>query len=146
MGWKLEAVSIPASDVDRAKTFYAEVGFNVDLDVNADGDPRAWAGATPTPTPRNHVRTDQEHPRPRLRHGGRSRRYRHEGGRRELAGKAPRCRAGLRAGLTPRGTGHRSARAELLERGKRGPRPRGVLYASLGDPDDNGWTLQQVPY
>jgi catechol 2,3-dioxygenase-like lactoylglutathione lyase family enzyme len=41
MGWKLEAVSIPASDVDRAKTFYAEkVGFNVDLDVNADGDPR----------------------------------------------------------------------------------------------------------
>ena len=30
--------------------------------------------------------------------------------------------------------------------GKRGPRPRGVLYASLGDPDDNGWTLQQVPY
>ena len=54
MGWKLEAVSIPASDVDRAKTFYAEkVGFNVDLDVNADGDPRvrAWAGATPTPTP-----------------------------------------------------------------------------------------------
>ena len=41
MGWKLEAVSMPASDVDRAKTFYAEkVGFNVDLDVNADGDPR----------------------------------------------------------------------------------------------------------
>ena len=41
MGWKLEAVSIPASDVDRAKTFYAEkVGFNVDLDVNANGDPR----------------------------------------------------------------------------------------------------------
>ena len=26
MGWKLEAVSIPASDVDRAKTFYAEKG------------------------------------------------------------------------------------------------------------------------
>jgi hypothetical protein len=38
MGWKLEAVSIPASDVNCAKTFYAEkVGFNVDLDVNADG-------------------------------------------------------------------------------------------------------------
>jgi len=41
MGWKLEAVSIPASDMDRAKTFYAEkVEFNVDLGVNADGDPR----------------------------------------------------------------------------------------------------------
>jgi len=46
MGWELEAVSIPASDVDRAKTFYAEkVGFNVDLDVNADGDPRVGGGS-----------------------------------------------------------------------------------------------------
>ena len=53
MGWKLEAVSIPASDVDRAKTFNAEkVGFNVDLDVNADprvggvGGSHAYADTT----------------------------------------------------------------------------------------------------
>ena len=33
MDWKLELVGIPVSDVDRAKTFYAEkVGFNVDFD------------------------------------------------------------------------------------------------------------------
>lgn len=31
--WKLELVAIPVSDVDRAKTFYAEtVGFNADHD------------------------------------------------------------------------------------------------------------------
>jgi catechol 2,3-dioxygenase-like lactoylglutathione lyase family enzyme len=31
MGWKLEAVSIPASDPDRVKRFYAEkMGFDVD--------------------------------------------------------------------------------------------------------------------
>jgi len=144
MGWKLEAVSIPASDVDRAKTFYAEkVGFNVDLDVNADGDPSVGGrGREPRlRRHRNHVRTDQEHPRPGLRHSGGSRRYRHEGRRRVLAGKAPRCRAGLRAGLTPRGTGHRGSARSFWNGGRKGPRPRGVLYASLGYPDDNGWTL-----
>jgi predicted enzyme related to lactoylglutathione lyase len=31
--WKLEVVTIPVSDMDRAKTFYAEqIGFNVDID------------------------------------------------------------------------------------------------------------------
>jgi len=34
MDYRLELVSIPVSDVDRAKTFYAEkVRFNVDHDV-----------------------------------------------------------------------------------------------------------------
>src|ERR1700716_2339253 len=33
MDWKLELVAIPVSDVDRAKTFYADqVGFNADHD------------------------------------------------------------------------------------------------------------------
>lgn len=33
MDWKLELVSIPVSDVDRAKAFYTEkVGFNADHD------------------------------------------------------------------------------------------------------------------
>lgn len=33
MDWKLEVVVVPVSDVDRAKSFYAEkVGFNVDVD------------------------------------------------------------------------------------------------------------------
>lgn len=33
MDWKLEVVTIPVSDLDRAKAFYAEgLGFNVDID------------------------------------------------------------------------------------------------------------------
>jgi catechol 2,3-dioxygenase-like lactoylglutathione lyase family enzyme len=33
MDWKLEVVTVPVSDVDRARDFYAEkVGFNVDID------------------------------------------------------------------------------------------------------------------
>jgi len=36
MDWKLELVILPVSDVDRAKTFYAEkLGFNVDVDHRA---------------------------------------------------------------------------------------------------------------
>ena len=41
MDWKLEVVAIPVSDVDRAKTFYAEqVGFNVDLDTTVNDEIR----------------------------------------------------------------------------------------------------------
>jgi predicted enzyme related to lactoylglutathione lyase len=37
MDMRLELIPIPVTDVDRAKTFYAEkAGFNVDLDVNPD--------------------------------------------------------------------------------------------------------------
>lgn len=36
MDWKIEVVTIPVSDVDRAKAFYAEkVGFAVDHDISA---------------------------------------------------------------------------------------------------------------
>jgi predicted enzyme related to lactoylglutathione lyase len=32
MDWKLELVAIPVSDVDRAKAFYQQAGFNADHD------------------------------------------------------------------------------------------------------------------
>jgi len=32
MDWKLELVAVPVSDVDRAKAFYEQVGFNPDQD------------------------------------------------------------------------------------------------------------------
>ncbi len=36
MDWKLEVVTIPVSDMDRAKTFYAEqIGFNVKSPTNS---------------------------------------------------------------------------------------------------------------
>jgi catechol 2,3-dioxygenase-like lactoylglutathione lyase family enzyme len=41
MDWKLEVVTIPVSDMDRAKGFYAEqIGFNVDIDHQVSGDVR----------------------------------------------------------------------------------------------------------
>jgi catechol 2,3-dioxygenase-like lactoylglutathione lyase family enzyme len=38
MDWKLEVITVPVADVDRAKEFYADkMGFNVDVD-HRDGD------------------------------------------------------------------------------------------------------------
>ena len=40
MDWKLEVVTVPVSDLNRARDFYAEmIGFNVDIDEQA-GDMR----------------------------------------------------------------------------------------------------------
>jgi catechol 2,3-dioxygenase-like lactoylglutathione lyase family enzyme len=41
MDWKLELVAVPVSDVDRAKSFYADkVGFNADHDHQVSDDLR----------------------------------------------------------------------------------------------------------
>jgi len=41
MDWKLELVSIPVSDVDRAKAFYTEkAGFNADHDITVSDEIR----------------------------------------------------------------------------------------------------------
>lgn len=38
MDWKLELVVVPVTDVDRAKEFYENLGFNVDVDHPAGDD------------------------------------------------------------------------------------------------------------
>jgi catechol 2,3-dioxygenase-like lactoylglutathione lyase family enzyme len=39
--WKIEVVTIPVSDIDRARDFYADkVGFNVDIDYRISDDIR----------------------------------------------------------------------------------------------------------
>jgi catechol 2,3-dioxygenase-like lactoylglutathione lyase family enzyme len=40
MDWKLELVAVPVSDVDRAKTFYTQVGFNADHDHQVNDELR----------------------------------------------------------------------------------------------------------
>jgi catechol 2,3-dioxygenase-like lactoylglutathione lyase family enzyme len=38
MDWRLEQVVVPVADVDRAKAFYAAVGFHVDVDHSVGDD------------------------------------------------------------------------------------------------------------
>ncbi len=40
MDFKLELVALPVSDVDRAKAFYEQVGFNADHDYTVSADTR----------------------------------------------------------------------------------------------------------
>ena len=41
MDWKIEVVTVPVSDIDRARDFYAEkVGFEVDIDFRVSDDLR----------------------------------------------------------------------------------------------------------
>ena len=129
---KLEVVTVPVSDVDRAKRFYQGLGWRLDADiavgdafrvVQLDAAPlallgrlregrhhgRAWFGPAPDP-------------------GG----LRHRRGARE-----PRCRRGAEISEVFHLAGGRVP----------GPDPQGrsyQTYASFTDPDGNGWLLQEI--
>ena len=40
MDWKIELLSVPVSDIDRAKDFYVKLGFNADHDTRVDENMR----------------------------------------------------------------------------------------------------------
>jgi predicted enzyme related to lactoylglutathione lyase len=127
MDWKLELVPIPVSDVDRAKTFYAEkVGFKVDLDVSSDTDHRVS----------DEMRVVQLTP---------------PGSACSIAfgvGVIDTPPGSVQA-LHLVVSDINAARAELVARGVEMGEVQdlgGVLYAPFSDPDGNGWTLQQLPY
>jgi catechol 2,3-dioxygenase-like lactoylglutathione lyase family enzyme len=46
MDWKIELIFVPVSDVDRARDFYASLGFSIDYDVVVNDDLR-FVQATP---------------------------------------------------------------------------------------------------
>src|SRR5947208_14921821 len=120
MDWKLELVVVPVSDVDRAKRFYSEqVGFVVDVDRQA-GEKFRVVQLTPP-------------------------------------GSA--CSIAIGTGLvdTPPGSAKglqmvvsdvEAARAELVGRGLDVGEIQDFPWGSFvffGDPDGNGWAVQQVP-
>jgi len=141
---RLEVVIIPVSDVDRAKEFYAGLGWRLDGDFTAGDD---WRGVQFTPT---------------------------GSGCSVIFGKNVTTAApGTAQGLYLAVSDIESARNELLRRGikvsevfhgsnvhtgsdepylfgrlrSRGPDPAHASYssfASFHDPDGNGWLLQEI--
>jgi len=141
---RLEVVIIPVSDVDRAKEFYAGLGWRLDGDFTAGND---WRGVQFTPT---------------------------GSGCSVIFGKNVTTAApGTAQGLYLAVSDIESARNELLRRGikvsevfhgsnvhtgsdepylfgrlrSRGPDPAHASYssfASFHDPDGNGWLLQEI--
>ncbi|MEH1101095.1 VOC family protein [Micromonospora sp. CPCC 205561] len=131
MNWTLEVVIVPVSDVDRAKSFYAErLGFVVDHDTVINDDARIVQLTPPG------------------------------SGCSIVIGKGvvPHMPPGSLKGLQLVVPDLRRARAELVERGVEvseiqvlGENPRpvpepldNVGFVHFADPDGNAWAVQQI--
>ncbi len=130
MDWKLEVVTIPVTDVDRAKRFYSEqVGFVVDLDTRIGDEVRLVQLTPPGSACSIHLNTGLD--------------------------MSPGSVQGLQLVVPD----IEAARAELVERGmevslvqhmddgvwveRRGGGWNSFVFFS--DPDGNGWVLQERP-
>ena len=133
---KLEVVVIPVSDVDRAKRFYGDLGWRLDIDYKAGNRFRVIQFTPPGSASSIHFGT----------------------ARPGVASAVPGSAQGLylivsdveaaRAELVGRGVDvsevfHRAGRDERFS----GPDPARSSYGSLAtfqDPDGNGWLLQEI--
>lgn len=120
MDWKLELVTVPVSDVDRAKTFYTEgVGFNADHDHTVSDEIR-FVQLTP-PGSACSIAIGKG-----------------------LTHAAPGSLDGLQIVVAD----VERARAELVERGVEVSEIQDLpwgRFVFFSDPDGNKWALQQLP-
>jgi predicted enzyme related to lactoylglutathione lyase len=120
MDWKLELVTVPVSDVDRAKAFYSErVGFNADVDRQVSDELRFVQLTPPGSACSIAIGTG-------------------------LVDTAPGSAKGLQMVVSD----VEAARAELVGRGLDVGEIQDFPWGSFvffEDPDGNGWAVQQVP-
>ena len=120
MDWKLELVSVPVSDVDRAKAFYTEqVGFNADHDHRM-GDEMRFVQLTPPGSACSVA----------------------------IGAGIMETEPGSVQGLQLVVPDIEAARAELAERGVEVSEVQVFDWGSFvffSDPDGNGWAVQQLP-
>ena len=120
MDWKLELVSIPVTDVDRAKAFYTEqAGFNADHDI-AVSDEIRFVQLTPPGSACSIA----------LGTG--------------IVDAPPGSVQGMQLVVSD----INAARAELIERGVEVGEVQEFPWGSFvffSDPDGNGWAVQQIP-
>jgi predicted enzyme related to lactoylglutathione lyase len=120
MDWKIELVTIPVSDVDRAKTFYAEkAGFNADHDHRVSDEVRFVQLTPPGSACSIAIGTGISQSEP-----------------------------GSVQGMQMVVSDIQAAREELLERGVDLAEIQEFDWGSFvffSDPDGNGWAVQQIP-
>jgi catechol 2,3-dioxygenase-like lactoylglutathione lyase family enzyme len=120
MDWKLELISVPVSDVDRAKVFYTErAGFNADHD-NQVTDEIRFVQLTPPGSACSIA----------IGSG--------------IVDTPPGSVQGLQLVVSD----INGARAELAERGVEVGEVQEFPWGSFvffSDPDGNGWAVQQLP-
>ena len=120
MDWKLELVSIPVSDVDRAKAFYTEqAGFNADHDHRVSDEMRFVQLTPPGSACSIALGTG-------------------------ITDAAPGSVRGMQIVVSD----IEAARAELVERGAEVSEVQVFPWGSFvffSDPDGNSWAVQQLP-
>ena len=120
MDWKIELVTIPVSDVDRAKAFYTEkVGFNADHDHTVSDEVR-FVQLTPPGSACSIA----------------------------LGTGISQSQPGSVQGIQMVVSDINAARAELLERRVQVSEVQEFAWGSFvffSDPDGNGWAVQQIP-
>jgi catechol 2,3-dioxygenase-like lactoylglutathione lyase family enzyme len=132
--WKLEVVTIPASDLDRAKAFYAEqLGFNVDIDHQIEGGMRFLQLTPPGSACSIHLSPGTEKLKPGTLEG--------------LFLVVPDVTA-AREELAGRGVDVTEVR--VFDSGEYRPARDGESLDLVGvvffeDPDGNRWMVQQIP-
>src|SRR4051794_23990953 len=120
MDWKLELVSVPVSDVDRAKSFYTEqVGFTADHDHQVTDELR-FVQLTPPGSACSIA----------------------------IGSGLPQAAPGSVRGLQIVVADVAAARKDLVGRGVEVSEVQEFPWGSFvffDDPDGNGWALQQLP-
>ncbi len=120
MDWKLELITVPVSDVDRAKKFYVEqVGFNADFDHRVTDELRFVQLTPPGSACSIALGTG-------------------------LTDREPGTAAGLQLVVADAA----AARAELMSRGLDVGEVEVMPWGSFvyfADPDGNRWAVQELP-
>jgi predicted enzyme related to lactoylglutathione lyase len=130
--WKLEVVTIPVSDLERAKNFYAEqIGFNVDIDHKVNDEVRLIQMTAPGSACSIHLGAPDMEP----------------GSIKSLFLVVSDVRA-AHAELVDRGVD--VSEVKVFENGAYRPSREGENLDLTGcvlfnDPDGNGWIVQQIP-
>ncbi len=134
MDWKLEVVTIPVSDLDRARTFYAEqIGFNVDIDHQVSANVRFLQLTPPGSACSIHLGPGTEQLKPGSLEG--------------LFLVVSDVKA-AREDLVKRGV--EVGEVQIFDSGEYRPSREGESLDLVGvvffsDPDGNRWMVQQIP-
>lgn len=129
---KLEVVTIPVSDVDRAKQFYGGLGWRLDADI-ARGDTFRVVQFTPPGSPCSiHFGKGLTNAPP----GSAKRIY-------LVVSDIETARAGLKAGGADVSEAYHLGHGGQIG-GADPERHSYATYASFNDPDGNGWLLQEI--
>jgi predicted enzyme related to lactoylglutathione lyase len=119
MDWKLELITVPVSDVDRAKAFYSEqVGFHLDHDHQVTDELRFVQLTPPGSACSISIGTG-------------------------ITDKTPGSVAGLQIVVSDVS----AARVQLMERGVQVTEVQDFPWGKFvffTDPDGNGWALQEI--